>query len=219
VTFYTLGGNPVNCSFDVASNNPDAVTHVPFGNGQYFGAMNTADYNTAAVCGACVEVDRLDKGKKVQIMIVDQCPTATNPKCKTGHIDLSQAAFMQIGTAQEGYLGTGNGGATGTISWKYIPCPETGNISFRLKDPTNQYWNQILVMGHSEPIAKLEVYVNGSWQSAVRQSYNYWQVGNGDMGNPPYQVRVTDLEGAVLQASLKLVAGDQPSNAQFPICQ
>jgi expansin (peptidoglycan-binding protein) len=133
-------------------------------------------------------------------MIVDQCPTATNPKCKTGHIDLSEQAFLQIGTQQQGYLGTGNGGAVGQISWKYIPCPTMEKVLLRLKDPTNQFWNQILVEAHSEMIAKVEVYVNGAWRAATRQSYNYWQVGSGDIGMPPYQVRVTDVNGAVIDS-------------------
>jgi expansin (peptidoglycan-binding protein) len=152
-------------------------------------------------------------------MIVDQCPTSSNPKCKTGHIDLSQAAFLQIGTAQEGYLGTGNGAPVGQISWKYIPCPETTNVSFVVKSGSNQYWAQLLVMGHSEPIASLDVYVNGSWQAATRESYNDWQVGSGNIGPGPWQVRVTDVNGATITATVDLNPGvEQVSSSQFPIC-
>src|SRR5690606_41555996 len=57
----------------IVGRNPDIVGHVPFNGGQYFAAMNTADYNAAAMCGACVEVSR-DDGRKVQAMVVDQCP-------------------------------------------------------------------------------------------------------------------------------------------------
>src|SRR5262249_48964535 len=121
VTWYTLdqGSQAVNCSYDVLRRNPDAVAHVPFGGGAYFAAMNTQDYATAATCGACVEVTR-DGTRKVSVMVVDQCPVASNPKCTAGHIDLSQEAFKQIGTVQEGYLGTSHGGAVGHISWRYI---------------------------------------------------------------------------------------------------
>lgn len=220
VTFYTLsmGAAQVNCSFPVTQVNPDIIAHVDTGGGKYFAAMNTADYNNAATCGACVEVTR-DNNKKVVATVVDQCPTNGNPKCKAGHIDLSQPAFLQIGTQAEGYLGTGNGGAVGSISWKYVPCPTNGDVFFRLKDPANMNWNQILVEGHRYAINKLEVMVNGQWQNGTRQSYNYWQVGNGNMGSPPYKVRVTDVNGDIVQAQLNLVAGDQPANAQFPVCQ
>jgi expansin (peptidoglycan-binding protein) len=215
VTFYTfaMGAPVVNCSFQVTGQNPDVVSHVATGSGKYFGAMDTTDYASAAVCGACVEVTR-DNAKKVVVTIVDQCPT-----CQAGHIDLSEQAFLQIGTMSEGYLGTGNGGAVGVISWRYVPCPVTENVSYVLKDAKNQFWNQILVQGHRYAIDKVEVKVNGQWVSAVRQSYNYWQAGNGDIGMPPYQVRVTDINGDVISDSLMLVAGDQLSSAQFPLCQ
>jgi expansin (peptidoglycan-binding protein) len=160
-----------------------------------------------------VQVTR-DNAKSVVITIVDQCPG-----CQAGHIDLSEQAFLQIGTASEGYLGTGNGGAVGVISWKYVPCPVTGDVTYVLKDPTNQYWNEILVQDMRYAIDKVEVEVSGTWQSAVRESYNYWLVGTGDLGMPPYAVRVTDINGDVIDASLPLASGDLPSTMQFPTCQ
>ncbi|WP_438016211.1 expansin EXLX1 family cellulose-binding protein [Sorangium sp. So ce315] len=219
ITFYTLdmGSIEVNCSYQIMGRNPDVVAHVPFAGGQYFAAMNTADYNDAAMCGACVEVSR-DDGRKVQAMVVDQCPIATNPKCVRGHIDLSKNAFLQIGEEREGYLGTTNGGAAGKISWKYIPCPTTGPVSFRLKDATNRYWNEIVVEGHAHPIEKVEVEINGTWQTATRQSYNYFIVGDGDMGQPPYHVRATDINGSTVEAMLDLKAGAQPAGGQLPAC-
>ncbi len=220
VTWYTLeqGSTAVNCSYDIVRRAPDAVANVPFGGGAYFGAMNTADYANAATCGACVEVTR-DGSRTVDVMIVDQCPTSTNPKCTAGHIDLSQAAFEQIGTVDEGYLGTSHGGAVGHISWKYIACPLTTPVTFRLKDASNTSWNQILVQGHRNLLAKVEVDVNGGWQAATRESYNYWQLGGGDLGAAPYHVRATDVDGATIEASLKLQGGDQSSGLQFPQCR
>jgi expansin (peptidoglycan-binding protein) len=220
VTFYTfdMGSSAVNCSFDILGTNPDVVAYVPFAGGQHFGAMNTADYDTAAVCGACVRVER-DDGKSVEIMIVDQCPSNSNPVCTTGHIDLSKQAFLQIGAEQEGYLGTTNGGAAGKIAWEYVPCPSAGDVTFRLKEPSNQFWNQILVQGHRHPITKLEVEIDGAWEAGARQSYNYWQVGDGNMGPAPYHVRITDVNGSTLEATLSLQGGDQASGQQLPDCQ
>lgn len=220
VTWYTLdqGSQAVNCSYDIVRRNPDTIAHVPYGGGTYFAAMNTQDYATAATCGACVEVTR-DGTRKVDVMVVDQCPVATNPKCTAGHLDLSQEAFKQLGTVDEGYLGTSHGGAKGHISWRYVPCPTTENVSLRLKDASNVYWNQILVQGHRTPIAKVEANVGGSWQPATRQTYNYWQVGAGNLGAAPYRVRVTDVAGATLEASLSLRGGDQSAGAQFPECR
>ncbi len=215
VTYYTfsMGAAAVNCGFAVVGESPDVVSHVATGSGKFFGAMNAAEYANAAPCGACVEITR-DGTRKVVVTIVDQCPG-----CQAGHLDLSEEAFLQIGTASEGYLGTGNGGAVGLISWRYVACPVTGDVSYLLKEPTNACWNQILVEDHRYAIEKVEAMVSGQWVAGTRQSYNYWQVGTGSLGSAPYQVRVTDVNGDVIQAQLALAAGDQASSAQFPVCQ
>ena len=98
VTFYTLsqGSNGVvHCSYLVSGQNPDVIAHVPTGGGQYFAAMNTADYNGAHTCGACVEVTR-DGSRKVVATVVDECPVGSNNKCVRGHIDLSQPALSYL---------------------------------------------------------------------------------------------------------------------------
>ncbi len=189
------------------------------GNGQYFAAINTSDYNTAATCGACIEVTR-DGSRKVTVTVVDQCPVATNPKCKAGHLDLSQAAFSQIGSpGSEGYLGTGNGGDRGSISWKYVPCPVTGNVRLRLKEPDNQYWNQVLVENSKYAISKVEAFVNGNWVATTRTADNYFLPPEGIFGSArPYRVRVTDINGTVIEETVDLAAGSQETDFQMT-CQ
>jgi expansin (peptidoglycan-binding protein) len=234
VTFYYFkqGSSAVNCSYapihigaDVNAANGnvtdyDSVPHVSTGGGSDFGAMNTADYNNAATCGACAEVTR-DGSRKVVVTIVDQCPSGgVNSPCKAGHIDLSWHAFQQIGAFSEGYLGTGNGGAVGSISWRYVPCPVTENVSYVIKQPNTggTTFNQVLLQGHRTPLVKVEVNISGNWVNAVRQSYNYWDPGNWPSG--VYSVRATDTAGAQITGSVDLSkTGDQTSSAQFPVCQ
>lgn len=216
VTFYTfsMGTELVNCSYGTHVGNPDRVDFVTTGDGQYFAAINTADYNTAATCGACIEVTR-DGNRKVVVTVVDRCPIETNPKCTAGHLDLSKPAFLQLGNESEGYLG--NGGV-GQISWKYVPCETEGGVHFRLKEPSNQNWNQLLVENHKYQITKVEVRVNGNWVNATRQEYNFWEPPNGTFGTPPYRVRVTDVNGTVLEDTLDLTSGDQEAENQMT-CQ
>jgi expansin len=219
VTFYTfaMGTTLVNCSYGTHRGNPDKVDFVSTGDGQYFAAINTSDYNRAATCGACIEVTR-DGNRKVTVTVVDQCPVATNNKCKPGHLDLSRAAFLQVGSENEGYLGTANGGMYGQISWKYVPCQSSGNVRFRLKEPANQNWNQLLVENHRFAITKVEVRVNGTWVNATRHDYNFWEPPNGTFGAPPYRVRVTDVNGTVLEDTVDLTSGDQEAENQMT-CQ
>lgn len=218
VTYYWFdqGTEKVNCEFPEISRNPDRLEFVETNDGNYFGAMNTADYDTAAACGACVEITR-DGNRKVVITIADRCPIESNSKCKNGHIDISREAFDQLGNrGNEGYLGQGNGGDVGQISWKYVPCPGSATVHLTLKEHDNKYWNQVLVTGHTYPIENVEVLVGGNWVAATRQMYNYWEPPEGNMGTTqPFRVRVTDVNGSVLEAPLPLAAGAQDTGLQF----
>jgi len=218
LTWYTLsqGSDEVNCSYPITARGPELVGYVNTGAGQYFAALNTADYNGSMACGACVEVTR-DTGAKVVVTIVDQCPTATNPKCTAGHIDLSKPAFLNIGTEVEGYLGQGNGAATGVISFRFVPCPVQGNVVVRLKEPANIYWNELLIMNHRTPIALVEAEVNGSYLPGTRQSYNYWNINGGNL-RLPLNVRITDVNGSSIVANLAAGVLDQDTGQQFPDC-
>jgi expansin (peptidoglycan-binding protein) len=219
ITWYTFdqgthGIGDVNCSFGIsAPGTTDRVPNVATGGGTYFGAMNTTDYAGAAACGACVEVTA-NNGKSVPITIVDQCPIDTNPKCVKGHIDLSKAAYDALGLA-EGYWGSRAG--KGSISWKYVPCPSVGNVKVRLKEPSNANWNMVLVENHVYPIASVEVKSSRDgqtvWVNASRESYNYWLPPGGRMGT--YDVRITDVNGSVIEKRAALSAGSQDTGSQF----
>lgn len=221
VTFYTLaqGSNGVvHCSYQVTGQNPDVIAHNPNGGGQYFGAMNTADYNGAHTCGACVEVTR-DGSRKVVVQIVDECPSATNSKCVRGHIDLSQNAFTQIGTTTEGFLGTGNTlqgqrASVGSISWRYVACPVTGNVFARMKQGNT---NEIFIENLVVPVKGVSV--NGQ-ASNLLQTYNAWNFGNTNVaaGNT---ISITDINNQVISFPIGNVTAnfDNDSGKKFPTCQ
>jgi expansin (peptidoglycan-binding protein) len=220
ITWYTFSQGTaaigdVNCSFGI-SQNPDRVNHVATGDGEYFAAINTSDYDAAATCGACVRVTRHDTGQTITATVVDHCPVASNPKCVAGHVDLSQAAFAALGPVSDGYVGAAAG--LGRISWAYVPCPTTETVSFRLKEPSNTYWNEVIVEGHAYPIQSVQVLVGGTWVNATRQEYNFWQTPDGSMGTSPYRVRATDINENVVEGSVALTGGSQPSGQQFA-CQ
>jgi expansin (peptidoglycan-binding protein) len=221
VTFYTLsqGSNGVvHCSYPVAGQNPDVITRVATGAGQYFAAMNTGDYNGAHTCGACVEVTR-DGSRKVVATVVDECPIGSNPKCVRGHIDLSQAAFTQIGTTTEGFLGTGNNlqptrANVGSISWRYVPCPVNGNVVARIK-PGNQ--NEIFFEQLITPIKSVSL--NGQ-ASNLLQTYNAWNFGSTNIPAGA-SFTVTDLDNSVITFSLPSATQNQAQDTgkRFAVCQ
>ena len=212
-------GQDVHCGFNGSrANNDDGgqndlVEHIQ--DPALFGAMNLGEYNGAAACGACVQLTR--GGTNVTVTVADSCNPAINNNgtCTTGHIDLSRSAFQQLTGASTGDI---NG-----ISWRFVPCDNVDNVQFLLKKPDDVYWNQFLVVNHRYPIVKAEVLMeDGRWVEARRELYNYWLPPEGDGGTGgdmgKYRVRVTDVNGGIIEEQLALVAGLQGGSGQFD-CQ
>jgi expansin (peptidoglycan-binding protein) len=175
-----------NCMFDKS---PDDVA-----------AMNAAQYAGGAVCGECAEVEG-PKGK-VTVRIVDQCPG-----CKKGDLDLSPQAFDKIGEHSAGRI---------PITWSVVPCAVTGNVSYRYKEGSSQYWTAIQVRNHRLPIAKLELQKDGAWLAIPREPYNYF-IASGGAGPGAVTVRITAPDGQTLTDTLPAVtsAAVVPGASQF----
>jgi expansin (peptidoglycan-binding protein) len=191
-TYYTFADGSGNCSFPATPN--DLMV----------GAMNHVDYGDSAACGACAQV----KGPNgsITIRIVDQCP-----ECPQGNIDLSPDAFGKIADLAAGVV---------PITWSYVPCDVMGPIQYHFKDGSNQWWTAIQIRNHRYRIAKLEYKdASGSYVAVGRESYNFFVKADG-MGPGPYALRVTDVNGQVLEdmGIPSLDNADAPGAGQFPIC-
>jgi expansin len=189
-TYYDADGTG-NCSFDATPN--DLLV----------AAMNAADYNTAAWCGACVEVT--GPMGKVTVRVVDQCPG-----CAQGDLDLSPEAFGMIAPLSAGRV---------AITWHEVACNVSGPIAYHFKDGANAYWTAIQIRNHRYPIASVEAMGATGWQELPRLSYNYF-VEDAGLGPGPYALRVTDTHGHVVEDTA-IALGDNVSRTgadQFPAC-
>jgi expansin (peptidoglycan-binding protein) len=189
-TYYAADGTG-NCSFDASPN--DLLV----------AAMNGPDYNTAAWCGACVEVS--GPNGKVTVRIVDQCPG-----CAHGDLDLSPEAFQMIAPLSAGRV---------PITWHEVACNVSGPIAYHFKDGANAYWTAIQIRNHRYPIASVEAQAGADWRAISRLSYNYFVEASG-LGPGPYVLRVTDTRGHVLDDA-DIALGDNVTRtgaAQFPSC-
>ena len=191
-TYYAADGSG-NCSFDASPGDPLVA------------AINQIDYANSATCGACVEVQGPDA--KIVVRVVDRCPG-----CPAGDIDLGEAAFAMIADKQLGRV---------PISWRFVSCPVTGDLSYRFKEGSSQWWTAIQVRNHRNPIASLEVRdPGGAWKPVERLEYNYF-VEPAGMGPGPLTLRVTDALGNVIEdAGIPVLDGaEAPGGAQFPACE
>ncbi|WP_343639913.1 expansin EXLX1 family cellulose-binding protein [Roseateles sp.] len=171
-TFYGYGGGG-NCSLP----KPTELLTV---------AMNTADYNTAQACGACIEVTNLNTQQSVTARVDDRCP-----ECAPGDVDLSQEAFAKISPIEAGRI---------PISWRYVSCPARSAKLF-FKEGSSQWWTGVQVRDQSSPVATLEYRPSsgGGFTALGREMYNYFIAPSG-MGPGPYDIRITDVFGQQLLA-------------------
>lgn len=187
-TFYGADGSG-NCSFD------------PSPNDLMVAAMNDTDYAGSAVCGGCIEVH--GPNGSVVVRVVDRCP-----ECPVGDVDLSAEAFAQIANPADGRV---------PIEWWDVACDVSGPIRYRFKEGSSQWWTAIQVRNTKWAVQSLEVSVEGSYVQIPRESYNYFVYQSG-LGVGPYDIRVTDVHGSVLEdTAIPLGDGSEASGAaQFP---
>lgn len=168
-------------------------------------ALSNADYDGAAACGACLEVE--GPGGAVVVRVVDRCPG-----CKPGSVDLSPSAFAAIAEPEDGRV---------PVSWRVVPCEVEGPMAYRFKDGSNPFWTALQVRNHRHPIATLEARrAGGEYARLRRQTYNYF-VDSGGLGGEPIDLRITDRLGNVVEEH-----GIEPGDAvvrtgegQLPACR
>ncbi|WP_405926603.1 expansin EXLX1 family cellulose-binding protein [Streptomyces sp. NBC_00035] len=186
-TFYDADGGGA-CLYDPSG---DVMT----------GAMNSTDYETAKACGAYVSV-RAANGTSITVRITNECPG----ECAPGQIDLSAEAFAKLADPTLGRI---------AITWKLVSPSTVGTMSVRYKTGSSQYWCGIQVIGHRNPVARLEVRAGGGWRQLARTDYNYFlsEDGTGCGG----AIRVTDIFGERLTVDGVAIRPDtvQSTRVQF----
>ncbi len=187
--YYATGGGA--CSFDPS---PDDLM---------VAAMNAAQYDNAAFCGAYVRVTG-PKGA-VTVRVVDLCPG-----CHAGDLDLSEEAFGEIAELAQGRV---------PITWQVVSPALSGPVAYHFMAGSNQWWTAVQIRNHRNPVAGLEYpRTDGEWVSVPRTSWNYFVQSSPGMGPGPYTLRVTDIYGNVLTDSgIPHVAGGTVNGSgQFP---
>ena len=177
-TFYDGDGSGA-CSFPSDPNDLD------------FAAMDAAEWDTSAACGACANV--VGPNGTVTVRITDLCPG-----CEAGHLDLSRQAFAKIASLDKGRV---------PITWTLVACGVSGNVAYHYKDGSSQWWTAVQVRNHRLPIAKLEWKKDGAWVPVARESYNYF-VEPGGMGTSPVSIRITAWSGETLEDTIPAPASE-----------
>ncbi|MCC9711901.1 RlpA-like double-psi beta-barrel domain-containing protein [Streptomyces sp. MNU76] len=186
-TFYDAGNGDGACSFGASG---DVMT----------AAMNTTDYEVSKACGAYVRVRA--GGAAVTVRITNECPSP----CRPGQLDLSAEAFAKLAAPSRGEI---------PITWSLLSPAISDPLSIRYKTGSSQYWCGIQVLGHRNPVARLEVRSGGAWTPLPRTGYNYFLSEQG--GGCGGALRITDIYGERLTVEGLTVRPDvvQRTSVQF----
>lgn len=206
-TFKENGGYRTACGYfgkEPSGMSSDTVENIA--NPKYFAAIpsnSSTDFDSNRFCGACAEVT--GNGKSVVVTVIDACPKNTNKPCKenpNGHLDLSVAAMQAIGY-------TGNNLYPKNTSWKFVPCPVTGNVIVRVK-PGN--FDQIYIENTILPIKSVSM----DGVEGKHLYYGTWQLPGIVIEKT---LTLTDSAGRTLTVVPKADMGmNYDTGMQFPKC-
>ncbi|WP_052032455.1 expansin EXLX1 family cellulose-binding protein [Streptomyces viridochromogenes] len=164
-------------------------------------AMNHTDYETAKACGAYVRV-RAAGGASVTVRITNECPLP----CAPGQLDLSPEAFAELAAPSAGRI---------PVTWTLLSPGSAAPLSIRYKTGSSSHWCGIQVVGHRNPVARLEVRQGNGWRQLPRTEYNYFLSEQG--GGCGGAIRITDIYGEALTVDGVAIRPDvlQPTRVQF----
>ncbi len=149
-------------------------------------ALNAVDWAGSASCGACAEVT--GPSGAVRVRIVDLCP-----ECVSGDLDLSLQAFEKIAPRELGRV---------PIDWRLVSCEVRGNLRYRYKDGSNEWWTAVQILDHRVPIESVEWSKDGqTFHAMQRTDYNYFLEDEG-FGAGGVTLRVTAVTGSVVTDEL-----------------
>ncbi|KAG6966803.1 hypothetical protein JG688_00006575 [Phytophthora aleatoria] len=192
-TSYTLG--------DISSGNCNFMSAIPTASTNY-AALNNDQWDNLANCGRCAEVSCIDDQCADQtttaiVQILDRCP-----ECSSGDLDLSPTVFKHI---------TGSDPSRLTIRWKFVDCPNPGNIEVCLKSGSNGYY--VAVQPTNTLVGVETVTINGESTTMVDSAYYYLIESTSDVDLTSVAMSITSVEGETVEGTYSLTADDiAPTN-------
>ncbi|KAG7380084.1 hypothetical protein PHYPSEUDO_007790 [Phytophthora pseudosyringae] len=195
-TSYTLG--------DTSSGNCNFMSAIPTASTNY-AALNNDQWDGLQNCGRCAEVSCIDDQCADQtttaiVQILDRCP-----ECSSGDLDLSPTVFKNI---------TGSDPSRLTIRWKFVDCPNPGNIEVCLKTGSNGYY--VAVQPSNTLVGVETVTINGESTTMVDSAYYYLIESTSEVDLTSVAVSITSVEGETVEGTYSLTAGEcLDTNQQF----
>ncbi|KAG7397253.1 hypothetical protein PHYBOEH_001065 [Phytophthora boehmeriae] len=158
-------------------------------------ALNQEQWDNLGNCGRCIEVSCVDdqctaKNKTAVVQVLDRCP-----ECKSGDLDLSPTVYKEITGLDPNRL---------KVRWRFVDCPDVGNVQVCLKEGSNANW--IAIQPTNAAVGVTSVTVDGAATTMLEGAYYYVQ-SSASADLSAVKVSITSVGGDVIDGTYALTAG------------
>ena len=162
-----------------------------------YAAIDPTTFGVAEACGACVRIAL--SNVVVDAMIVD---------LGSSRLAADRTRLGVNKTALDLLLPDGSTFVAAGVPWNYIACaPAATGMTFTLQQGSNTTYAALLIQNHRYRLQTVEYKSGTTFKPLLRTLYNYW-VSPAGMGAGPFTIRLTDVNGAVVeQSGIPLVPG------------
>ncbi|POM67515.1 Hypothetical protein PHPALM_16471 [Phytophthora palmivora] len=101
---------------------------------------------------------------------------------------------------------TGSDPSRLTIRWKFVDCPNPGNIEVCLKTGSNGYY--VAVQPTNTLVGVNTVTINGEATTMVDSAYYYLITSTSEVDLTSVAVSITSIDGETVEGTYSLTAGD-----------
>lgn len=158
------------------------------------GVSQTA-YDNSKGCGGCIKVTG-PNGNSIVVFVTDSGGSGENG------LNLSDDAFEQLADKSKGNI---------EVTWEWVECPvEDSDLKVVFSPDANDYYLALQVVDHKLRVEKMEMKINGEYESLNRETHNYftYQPQNGGPVTFPIDVKVTLVDGSSIEKTLTEITSD-----------
>jgi hypothetical protein len=176
---------------------------------RYYAAVDPATFGSALACGACIRISASNVDLEAVVVNLGSSRLVVDRP----RLGVSRTALSML-------LPDGSTFVSEGIPWTYTSCSfATDGMIFTLQQGSSTTYAALLVQNHRYRIQSVEYRSGSIFKPLVRTTYNSW-VAQAGMGAGPFTIRLTDVNGAVVEQSGVPLAIEMPfhGQAQFPVC-
>lgn len=159
-------------------------------------ALSSKQFGNAEWCGACAEVVGLS-GRRVRIMLIDQCTG-----CTDFGLDMGAGDDSPFNMIDDPSITASCRMASQPIQWKIVPCEVAGGVIVDYLEGFNKWTPAVRIRNYRIEVVKLEERVDGKWVVLPRTADNkYFLTPRTTDSGGTNSLRFTGIDGSQISGT------------------